>query len=311
MKRRKGVLVMLTIGGLLLVVATLVAAWSIYRFKVGEFSSFEVQSTELADVFSRGSVRWISQSNAGALQSMTSILLAGSGQYVRIVVVNDVIVDEGAESIEIPALVHSSLEVDSVKPMAVARDGGLDVVSPLSFPNRPGVNVGYVQIGFSDNTVMSRVWKYMRLISGIAIGSWAFLMVVSALLYRIFSLRRQLAVASSVTAPSGVIRAGAIEIDTDASCVHLAGVRIDLTPKLFDMLAFLAMNAGKTCSDDELLQALWADSPYAAPNDVKQCIYLLRRRLRAGHPAPKQVVVNVKGFGYKLVPPDEADFSAH
>jgi len=118
-------------------------------------------------------------------------------------------------------------------------------------------------------------------------------------------LRRRLAIPNYEDASPRIV-CGALVIDTDTCIARLNDCLIELTPKMFELLVFLARQPKKTFSDAELLDALWSDAPYAASGDVKQCIYMLRRRLGAAHPDPKQIIVNVKGFGYTLHPPDEA-----
>ncbi|MBU1050488.1 helix-turn-helix domain-containing protein, partial [Candidatus Bipolaricaulota bacterium] len=63
-------------------------------------------------------------------------------------------------------------------------------------------------------------------------------------------------------------------------------------------------------SDQDILDAVWPDSTYAASPDVKQHVYLLRQKLAVAHADPKSVIVNEKGFGYRLEPPtNESELS--
>ena len=131
-------------------------------------------------------------------------------------------------------------------------------------------------------------------------------MLAAILAARIVSIRARLAVAQLLDADTqGIIRCGLLEIDTGTSVVRLCENDIELTPKMFELLTFLARNQGKTFSDSDLVAALWAEAPYAASGDVKQCIYMLRRRLSVAGADPKRIIVNVKGFGYKLEAPTE------
>ena len=78
-----------------------------------------------------------------------------------------------------------------------------------------------------------------------------------------------------------------------------------LTLKQFELLLLLAEIPGRVLSDGDILAGVWPESPYADSRDVKQCIYTLRRRLERVLERPSDVVVNVKGYGYKLVPPGD------
>ena len=250
--------------------------------------------------------------NDEALEFATSLLLAGSGQYVRVVVEQESILDERMRDPEIESL---DLTIDltsstSIEAGGTLRKGGFDVVIPIDFSDQGDDAVGIVQVGFSDAYARAQVRSHLILIFGLTAGSWLILMLATVFIVRIQNMRSRLADAESVeTQQDGVVRCGALSIDTETCAVWLSNTPIELTPKTFELLTFLARNEGKTFSDADLLAALWADAPYAASGDVKQCVYMLRRRLKTGHLDPKSIIVNVKGFGYKLDPPTDSGLS--
>ena len=132
-------------------------------------------------------------------------------------------------------------------------------------------------------------------------------MLVAVFIVRILNMRSRLAIAQLQEAETdGIICCGMLEIDTEACVATLNDKDLDLTPKMFEVLTFLARHEGKTFSDNDLVSALWTEAPYAASGDVKQCIYMLRRRLNVACADPKRIIVNVKGFGYRLEAPTEA-----
>ena len=89
-------------------------------------------------------------------------------------------------------------------------------------------------------------------------------------------------------------------VDPASKRVIVRGEPIVLPPKLFALLSCLAEEPGRVYSDAEILRAAWPESGYAASKDVKQCVYMLRRRLRSVFEDPERVIVNVKGHGYRL-----------
>ena len=93
-----------------------------------------------------------------------------------------------------------------------------------------------------------------------------------------------------------ILRSGQCESKT----VTLAGVPIGLTKKPFDLLSLLASDDGRVFSENEIVQQLWPEAPYADSGDVRQCVYMLRKRLDEGLQGGGRCIVNVKGFGYKL-----------
>ncbi len=308
MKRWLTLRMILMLGTILFVLGGTVAYWETRHFSESEYSTFSNQSIQLASVFARSASVWLIRNDDAGLEFATNMMLAGSGQYVRIEVENVIILDERVSDPEIEAL-DLSFDLTSsegAEARATLRQGGLDVVVPLGIPGQGISPAGTVQIGFSDTQAREKVRSHRPLVFGSATGSWLFLMLITVFIARTLSMRSRLAATQSLGMQTdGIIHCGALVIDTETCAVRLSEKDIDLTPKMFELLAFLARNAGKTFSDSDLLAALWADAPYAASGDVKQCVYMLRRRLGIAHPDPKRIIVNVKGFGYKLEPPAE------
>ena len=58
------------------------------------------------------------------------------------------------------------------------------------------------------------------------------------------------------TAPS-IIKVGKLEIDFARHKVSQSGTTIDLSPKEFDLLAFLVKNREQVFSHDQLLEKVW------------------------------------------------------
>jgi DNA-binding response OmpR family regulator len=100
-----------------------------------------------------------------------------------------------------------------------------------------------------------------------------------------------------------VIAHGGLQIDEVTKRVALFGKHVSVTPKQYALLCLLASNPGRVFSDGEILDAVWPTSSYADSKDVKQQVYLLRRRLATTWADAAKMLVNVPGFGYKLVPP--------
>jgi len=301
----------LILGTVTLALGGTVAYWETRRFVEAEYSTFTYQSIQLASVFARSANVWLIRSNDGALEFAANLMLAGSGQYVRIIVGSITILDEGigGPDIELLDLSFGSASSEGELTRGTLRRGGVDVVVPISLPSQgsDGDIVGAVQIGFSDAQAREKVRGHRILVSGLTAGSWLIFMLAAVFVTRIVRMKSQLSAAETPESQAhAVISCGALTINTRTYAVRLSEIEIELTPKTFELLTFLARNEGKTFSDADLLAALWADAPYAASGDVKQCIYMLRRRLSIAGADPKRIIVNVKGFGYRLEAPTEA-----
>ncbi len=99
--------------------------------------------------------------------------------------------------------------------------------------------------------------------------------------------------------PTPRIELGSLVIDDEKKEVTLEGHPIELSPKEYELLLFLASKPGRVFSQEEILKHIWADSSYAGAEDVKKYIYLLRNKIEK-NPENPQLIVTVRGFGYKL-----------
>jgi DNA-binding winged helix-turn-helix (wHTH) protein/DNA-binding CsgD family transcriptional regulator/tetratricopeptide (TPR) repeat protein len=77
--------------------------------------------------------------------------------------------------------------------------------------------------------------------------------------------------------------------------------RLDLPPKTFDVLRYLAENAGRLVSHDELLTALWRDV-HVQPEVVKSHILAIRNALGDNSSSPRFIETQ-RGRGYRFIGP--------
>jgi two-component system, OmpR family, response regulator len=98
------------------------------------------------------------------------------------------------------------------------------------------------------------------------------------------------------TAP---IKIGDIEVDTARHRVVLSGARLELSPKEFDLLAFLAKNKGLVFSREQLLEKVWGYDFAGDTRTVDVHIRWLRQKIEADAGRPRYLMT-VRGTGYKL-----------
>jgi len=100
----------------------------------------------------------------------------------------------------------------------------------------------------------------------------------------------------------GPITVGGIVIDARARTATLDGVVLDLSPKEFDLLLYLAQRTGEVVGKRELLAKVW-NQPYGgADKTVDVHLHWLRRKLGESADAPRYLH-RVRGVGVKLAPP--------
>ncbi|NNC92246.1 MAG: response regulator transcription factor [Acidimicrobiia bacterium] len=102
----------------------------------------------------------------------------------------------------------------------------------------------------------------------------------------------------------GPLMVGDLAIDVAAREARLAGTPIDLSPKEFDVLRFLAERRGEVVSKRELLAEVWRQPYGGSEKTVDVHISWLRKKLGESA-AESKYLQTVFGVGIKLVDPDE------
>lgn len=92
---------------------------------------------------------------------------------------------------------------------------------------------------------------------------------------------------------------GDLVVDHGAARVERAGVRVDLTRREFELIAFLAAHPGRVFARGELLDRVWGEDFVGTERTVDQHVAQLRSRLGDG------LIETVRGRGYRLVPEDD------
>jgi two-component system OmpR family response regulator len=93
---------------------------------------------------------------------------------------------------------------------------------------------------------------------------------------------------------------GDVVIDPAAHTVTRAGVRVELSPREFALLEFLARRPGEVLRRTEILDHVWNYDYEGLSNVVDVYIGYLRRKLEK--PFHSQVIRAVRGVGYALEP---------
>ncbi len=102
----------------------------------------------------------------------------------------------------------------------------------------------------------------------------------------------------------GPLAVGALTIDAAAREARLEGEPIDLSPKEFDVLRFLAERRGEVVSKRELLAEVWRQPYGGSEKTVDVHISWLRKKLGESA-ADSRYLQTVFGVGVKLVDPEE------
>lgn len=139
-------------------------------------------------------------------------------------------------------------------------------------------------------------------ISGLESGSDDYLVkpfAFSELLARVNALLRRADGNTSGTAETR-LTVGDLDIDLLARIVRRAGKPIDLKPREYALLEYLARNADRVVTRTMLLEQVWDYHFDPATNVIDVHVSRLRRKLDDGFDA--SMLHTVRGAGYRLVP---------
>lgn len=89
-------------------------------------------------------------------------------------------------------------------------------------------------------------------------------------------------------------------IDNDAHRVTANNTRVNLTPKEYELLLFLAKSPDKVFNREELLKEVWNYDFYGDLRTVDTHVKRLREKLNKVSPEASQMIHTVWGIGYKF-----------
>ena len=101
---------------------------------------------------------------------------------------------------------------------------------------------------------------------------------------------------SPATEAGEVLRSGGLEINFSARTVTIDGKRVQLSPKEYELLAYLAHNAGIALTREQLLQNVWGYDFFGDDRTIDTHIKNLRNALGPY----RNFIVTLRGVGYKF-----------
>jgi DNA-binding response OmpR family regulator len=102
------------------------------------------------------------------------------------------------------------------------------------------------------------------------------------------------------TNTEGMVRVGPLVLDRLERHASLNGQPIDLTPREFALIAYLARESGRVVPRSELLRKVWETTYDPGSNVVDAHIKKLREKLNEF----STLIETVRGVGYRIVPAD-------
>jgi two-component system OmpR family response regulator len=120
------------------------------------------------------------------------------------------------------------------------------------------------------------------------------------LLARIRAMLRRAGMTVTQSDPADkTIIIGTLEIDTERHRVIVSGKELELSPKEYDLLVFLALNKGFVFTRDQLLEKVWGYDYAGDTRTIDVHIRWLRQKIEHD-PSNPENLITVRGAGYKL-----------
>lgn len=101
---------------------------------------------------------------------------------------------------------------------------------------------------------------------------------------------------------SEVLRLGDLEIDISSMTVQVQGRNVLTTVREFRLLEYLATHRGRVLTRDQLLDAVWKETPFVTPRSIDVYIRRLREKIET-NPRHPQYLKTLRGIGYRFEVP--------
>jgi DNA-binding response OmpR family regulator len=99
-----------------------------------------------------------------------------------------------------------------------------------------------------------------------------------------------------------VLRLGDLEIDGSSMTVQLQGRAVLTTVREFRLLEYLATHRGHVLTRDQLLDAVWKETPFVTPRSIDVYVRRLREKIESDPRHPKYLKT-LRGIGYRFESP--------
>ena len=99
-----------------------------------------------------------------------------------------------------------------------------------------------------------------------------------------------------------VLRFGDLEINISSMTVQVAGRNVFTTVREFRLLEYLATHRGRVLTRDQLLDAVWKETPFVTPRSIDVYVRRLREKIERD-PRDPEYLKTLRGIGYRFEVP--------
>ena len=108
--------------------------------------------------------------------------------------------------------------------------------------------------------------------------------------------RVQAVLKRSGTPKKDIIKSDGLHIDIAGRCVYVDGIKVNMTPKEYELLFYLVENNGIAVSREKLLSNVWGYDFYGDDRTVDTHVKMLRSSLGKY----RDKIITLRGLGYKI-----------
>jgi len=194
---------------------------------------------------------------------------------------------------------------DGIQALEVARGNKPDLILlDIMLPKMSGFDVCRILRKETTTPILMLTAKDEEVdkIVGLEIGADDYMtkpFSMRELLARIRAMLRRTEMVKPKPVEEAILRISDLEVDLARHQATLSGTKLDLTPKEFDLLVFLARNRGLVFSREQLLERVWGYDYAGDTRTVDVHIRWLREKIEVNPAKPKRLVT-IRGVGYKL-----------
>lgn len=106
----------------------------------------------------------------------------------------------------------------------------------------------------------------------------------------------------------GDFRVGPWLVQPSLNTISRDGAKVQLEPKVMEVLVCLAQHSGETLAKEKLIQAVWAET-FVTDDALKRCIFQLRQAFEDDAHQPR-IIETIPKRGYRLIAPVSRDGAA-
>jgi two-component system, OmpR family, response regulator RegX3 len=103
--------------------------------------------------------------------------------------------------------------------------------------------------------------------------------------------------------PQSLLQVGGLSLDPGTRTVELAGERVEVTRKEFDLLAELMAHPGQVVTREDLMSRVWDVNWFGSTKTLDVHVRNLRRKLGDDSSNPR-FIETVRGVGFRLIEPE-------